>query len=1258
MELDDDTLSAYMEQLRRQLNKLERFREVSFGPHSVARHQSEPHVSWFFRRRSLPSLSDSEQANALHEPLRSVQSLKFRTRLGKSTSPRKLNESHDSRATYPLTGKRRRNSESTRLPPIRRNGNSGPSTGSSGAPKVPPKNRSVQSLKFRTRLGKSTSPRKLNESHDSRATYPLTGKRRRNSESTRLPPIRRNGNSGPSTGSSGAPKVPPKNRTVSSKRRSNSRKRDEPVRMQKIKPKDQATDTLPTLAVVGVSALAGGASAVAAAALSSSMNPVTPLTIPQLTELPSEQLQQPEGDIKKEPVVTGEEELSGDQNDEQLPSSTPLLAEGESAVETANSISDAEGREEETKLGGSEQQQKTSEEQIVVQEKYDAQNDEESEKQFDTEAVELEAVKESYDAQNETSDKQLDNEVFESEAVKAESSPQGAPLSMRDQSETVFGDQAVEGEEGKIEVKPQQLLELSIETSEMQSESAFLESEMHKVERQLQGKPLQGVSHQPLMESPDMKSEQLEEQPHSPDERDSAEKQYSRVHEETEGYSSAHKDSIVAKDAESNYDGNIGGTTPTALLELSHEDEKGGGIVLISQANADQKKVKETESIEEQQVEHEEILKAESVTPPTEGLSEVTDKPEATVEAQATLTETFVDEKLYEQNDNQDIGRISEHSEEQQTCEEAEPNTEPATINGGTDNAQVQNGSARSVDSNETQEISYDSGATEGPGKEKEADQISRGSLNNDSLQGELISSPAPDESAAEVQEPKDEQSAEARPTAASPASLGTTEDITRPVQTGSADMAQQSTIDEETNKVEDAPDGMSWEMKGGNRNGSDDDVQEHLENAADIETVQHSEICACKSESDTENAVYAVTSEVCEDGLSVGDGQAESDVYVTETSEVRRKRSASFEEHTTDVSEQLPAGVTGGEANSPEPVSGAEQPSADTEASSQCLTSRSNETTAEKDSCAGENSGVPGAFEASESEETPGERSPKADDTNAATQGEEKSQIEAIGSNEKETSEASKKADEEVEESTKQAESEPNLSIECRNGKDTAEAETNSAGATADTCQCSPELRSDDVEEKQQISENETQITDALADSRDQVSCHSVQRSEVTAGECDNYPVDGDQEVPPIAASEETSQLGIESSHVEGDADVDHELCVEKTQGGVASETSSEGESQKERNPFDENANHPDTVNGEQSQQILGNKTNGNITHKSDDEKMQRNEQPSSPLQKPSSKFFEGSDGDSQDVRGGEDETEVATLMHQTTEAEHQTSV
>uniref|UniRef100_A0A183DA05 Uncharacterized protein n=1 Tax=Gongylonema pulchrum TaxID=637853 RepID=A0A183DA05_9BILA len=52
-------LATYMEKLRHQLSRLKRFREISFGPYSVARHQSEAHMSWFFRRRSLPSLTDS-----------------------------------------------------------------------------------------------------------------------------------------------------------------------------------------------------------------------------------------------------------------------------------------------------------------------------------------------------------------------------------------------------------------------------------------------------------------------------------------------------------------------------------------------------------------------------------------------------------------------------------------------------------------------------------------------------------------------------------------------------------------------------------------------------------------------------------------------------------------------------------------------------------------------------------------------------------------------------------------------------------------------------------------------------------------------------------------------------------------------------------------------------------------------------------------------------------------------------------------------
>lgn len=60
-QLDDRTLINYKDMLRKQLQKLERFREVSFGPHSVAKHPPALQTSWFFRRRSLPSISPRQQ---------------------------------------------------------------------------------------------------------------------------------------------------------------------------------------------------------------------------------------------------------------------------------------------------------------------------------------------------------------------------------------------------------------------------------------------------------------------------------------------------------------------------------------------------------------------------------------------------------------------------------------------------------------------------------------------------------------------------------------------------------------------------------------------------------------------------------------------------------------------------------------------------------------------------------------------------------------------------------------------------------------------------------------------------------------------------------------------------------------------------------------------------------------------------------------------------------------------------------------------
>ncbi|CAJ0583113.1 unnamed protein product, partial [Mesorhabditis spiculigera] len=112
--LDDRTLVDYQDQLRRELDRLERFRDLSFGVHSVARHPPSSAQSWFFRRRSLPSLTASAPAAALHEPLRSVNSLRGRK---VTSSPRRV--ANDS---CPPTVRQRRtsNSANPRLPPIQR----------------------------------------------------------------------------------------------------------------------------------------------------------------------------------------------------------------------------------------------------------------------------------------------------------------------------------------------------------------------------------------------------------------------------------------------------------------------------------------------------------------------------------------------------------------------------------------------------------------------------------------------------------------------------------------------------------------------------------------------------------------------------------------------------------------------------------------------------------------------------------------------------------------------------------------------------------------------------------------------------------------------------------------------------------------------------------------------------------------------------------------------------------------------------------
>ncbi|CAB3400805.1 unnamed protein product [Caenorhabditis bovis] len=94
--LDDPTLVAYKDNLKKQLQRLERFREISFGPHSVARQPPPQQASWFFRRRSIMSM---------------------RGRKPIASTGNKTNAGHDSRTSCPPTTRKRRDSN-PRLPPI------------------------------------------------------------------------------------------------------------------------------------------------------------------------------------------------------------------------------------------------------------------------------------------------------------------------------------------------------------------------------------------------------------------------------------------------------------------------------------------------------------------------------------------------------------------------------------------------------------------------------------------------------------------------------------------------------------------------------------------------------------------------------------------------------------------------------------------------------------------------------------------------------------------------------------------------------------------------------------------------------------------------------------------------------------------------------------------------------------------------------------------------------------------------------------
>ncbi|KAI6181765.1 hypothetical protein M3Y98_00864300 [Aphelenchoides besseyi] len=148
--LDDRTLLNYKETLRKQLQKLERFREAAFGPHSVAKHQPNPQNSWFFRRRSLPTLtnrtasSSTQSRRPVHhlavvnqpQRLRPSKSSQ-RARAGKSMSPPRNRlpttvHSPQSQPSARTSAQPKPKKASVRkLPPIQKDKNKKPKTTSS-----------------------------------------------------------------------------------------------------------------------------------------------------------------------------------------------------------------------------------------------------------------------------------------------------------------------------------------------------------------------------------------------------------------------------------------------------------------------------------------------------------------------------------------------------------------------------------------------------------------------------------------------------------------------------------------------------------------------------------------------------------------------------------------------------------------------------------------------------------------------------------------------------------------------------------------------------------------------------------------------------------------------------------------------------------------------------------------------------------------------------------------------------------------------
>uniref|UniRef100_A0A915D3R5 Uncharacterized protein n=1 Tax=Ditylenchus dipsaci TaxID=166011 RepID=A0A915D3R5_9BILA len=131
--LDDKTLLNYMHSLKKQLQKLERFRELSFGPNSVAKHHpTNLQTSWFFRRRSAKSLRKSRSG-------KSQSPRKYSPADGYSTNNHTSSSSKPRRPNASAFQSKTRAGPIQRLPPLpKKTVRSSTSTTNHTLPKLPP----------------------------------------------------------------------------------------------------------------------------------------------------------------------------------------------------------------------------------------------------------------------------------------------------------------------------------------------------------------------------------------------------------------------------------------------------------------------------------------------------------------------------------------------------------------------------------------------------------------------------------------------------------------------------------------------------------------------------------------------------------------------------------------------------------------------------------------------------------------------------------------------------------------------------------------------------------------------------------------------------------------------------------------------------------------------------------------------------------------------------------------------------------------